>query len=98
MGCWLHVTLYCAGANNPDHQGYYLFSNAHTYALSKSADTSKTFFAHYIDSLVNQGANDPSHKFYYIFENAHKYALNNHNKISQKNETKPSSIQEQEKQ
>ena len=74
-------SLYCAGANNPDHQGYYLFVNAYSYALSKSIDTSKSFFAHYMDSLVNQGATNPSHKFYYIFENAHKYALDNQSKL-----------------
>ena len=65
------------GGNDSSHPAYYLFSNAHTYALSKSADTSKTFFAHYMDSLVNQGASNPQNPHYYMFSNAYAYALKN---------------------
>ena len=65
------------GGSNSSHPAYYLFSNAHTYALSKSTDTSKTFFAHYMDSLVNQGASNPQNPHYYMFSNAYAYALKN---------------------
>jgi hypothetical protein len=65
------------GGSDSSHPAYYLFSNAHSYALSKSVDTSKTFFAHYMDSLVNQGASNPQNPHYYMFSNAYAYALKN---------------------
>ena len=65
------------GGSDSSHPAYYLFSNAYSYALGKSTDTNKSFFAHYMDSLVNQGAGNPQHPHYYMLANAHTYALKN---------------------